>query len=70
MAIYVYKCDFCGEQYEEKQSMTDKPKVKCKFCGKRKLKRVLSPFMMLFNGDGFHVNDYDSTGRRGERDIN
>ncbi len=70
MVIYVYKCDSCGEQYEEKQKMTDKPKTKCKFCGARKLKKVLFPFTMLFNGEGFHINDYDSIGRKGERNIN
>ena len=43
MPTYHYKCENCNYEFEESQSIKDKPLRKCPTCKKLKLERVLYP---------------------------
>src|SRR2546423_7420690 len=61
MPTYGYVCDACEHQFDEFQSMSDKPLKKCPKCGKRKLRRVFGAgAAVLFKGSGFYQTDYRS----------
>lgn len=61
MPTYEYRCDDCGYQFEEFQSITAKPLRKCKKCGKMKLVRLLGTGAgIIFKGSGFYETDYRS----------
>lgn len=63
MPTYEYKCDACGYELEEFQSITAKPLKKCPECGKSKLKRLLGTGAgIIFKGSGFYETDYRSEG--------
>lgn len=66
MPIYNYKCDTCGNTFEIKQSINDKP---LEFCPEENCKnesdqrgsvrRVISKNIgLVFNGSGFYLTDY------------
>ena len=40
MPTYEYECDACEHNFDEFQSINDKPLKKCPKCGKNKLRRV------------------------------
>ncbi|TFB12094.1 zinc ribbon domain-containing protein [Candidatus Marinimicrobia bacterium MT.SAG.3] len=59
MPTYDYKCSNCGEIYELFQSMNDKPKKKCKSCGKNTAVRLIGGGSgLIFKGSGFYITDY------------
>ena len=61
MPTYEYACDACEHQFEEFQSMKDKPLKKCPKCGKRKLRRLFGTgAAVIFKGSGFYQTDYRS----------
>src|SRR5438094_4473530 len=61
MPTYEYACDACEHQFEEFQSMKDKPLCKCPKCGKPKLRRLFGAgAAVLFKGSGFYQTDYRS----------
>lgn len=61
MPTYEYQCDACGHNFDEFQSMSDKPLKKCPKCGKPKLRRVFGAgAAILFKGSGFYQTDYRS----------
>src|SRR5436305_15240264 len=61
MPTYEYRCDACDHQFDEFQSMTDKPLKKCPRCGKSKLRRIFGAgAAILFKGSGFYQTDYRS----------
>ncbi len=61
MPTYEYACAACGHKFEEFQSITAKPTVKCPKCGKRKVKRLISAGAgFIFKGSGFYITDYRS----------
>ena len=61
MPTYDYKCSNCGEIYELFQSMTDKPKKKCKSCGKNTAVRLIGGGSgLIFKGSGFYITDYEN----------
>ncbi len=63
MPTYDYKCDTCGHEMEEFQSMSAKPLRKCPGCGKLKLKRLIGTGAgIIFKGSGFYETDYRSDG--------
>ena len=63
MPTYEYRCDACGHELEEFQSMTAKPLKKCPDCGKRKLIRQIGAGAgIIFKGSGFYETDYRSEG--------
>jgi putative FmdB family regulatory protein len=63
MPTYDYKCDACGHQFEEFQSITANPIKKCPKCSKLKLKRLFGTGAgLIFKGSGFYQTDYRSEG--------
>jgi len=62
MPTYQYKCKACNHEFEEFQSMSSDPLVKCPKCGKRKLVRVISGAGLVFKGSGFYLTDYKKQG--------
>ena len=57
MPTYEYSCDYCGNDFEVFQKMSDKPVQVCPKCGKH-VRRVLSGGIGInFKGSGFYVND-------------
>lgn len=61
MPTYEYQCDACEHNFDEFQSMSEKPLKKCPKCGKSKLRRVFGTgAAVLFKGSGFYQTDYRS----------
>lgn len=61
MPTYEYQCDACDHNFDEFQSINDKPLKKCPECGKSKLRRVFGTgAAILFKGSGFYQTDYRS----------
>ena len=61
MPTYEYECQKCGHRFDEFQSMTAKPLVRCPVC-KGKLKKLIGAGAgFLFKGSGFYTTDYRSS---------
>lgn len=61
MPTYEYHCDACEHNFDEFQSMMDKPLKKCPKCKKQKLRRIFGTgAAILFKGSGFYCTDYRS----------
>lgn len=61
MPTYEYRCEACGHEFEEFQSITAKPIKKCPKCGKPSVKRLISSGAgFIFHGSGFYQTDYRS----------
>ena len=61
MPTYEYRCESCGHNFDEFQSITEKPLKKCPQCGKLKLRRLFGTGAgFLFKGSGFYQTDYRS----------
>ena len=60
MPTYQYRCSECRHEFEEFQSMNDKPLKTCPVCGE-KLERVISGGAgVIFKGSGFYITDHRS----------
>jgi putative FmdB family regulatory protein len=63
MPTYEYACSKCGHQFEQFQSMNDKPLTVCPKCGKKTVKRLIgSGAGLIFKGSGFYITDYKKPG--------
>ncbi len=61
MPTYEYRCDACGNQFDEFQSMSEPPLEKCPKCKRKKLRRLFGTgAAILFKGSGFYETDYRS----------
>lgn len=62
MPTYEYKCDTCGNEFEEFQSITAPPLTKCKIpdCKGTVHRLISSGAGFLFKGSGFYITDYRS----------
>ncbi len=61
MPTYDYRCGACKKEFEQFQSMKDKPLRKCPLCGKNALERLIGTgAAVLFKGSGFYQTDYRS----------
>jgi putative FmdB family regulatory protein len=61
MPTYGYSCRSCGHEFEQFQSMKDKPLRTCPACGKKTLKRLIGVGGgIIFKGSGFYETDYRS----------
>jgi len=59
MPTYEYACQKCGHEFEQFQSMRDKPLKKCPKCKKQSLKRLVGGGAgLIFKGTGFYITDY------------
>lgn len=61
MPTYEYRCNACGHEFEEFQSITASALRKCPSCGKLKLERLIGTgSAVMFKGGGFYETDYRS----------
>lgn len=63
MPTYVYECRTCEKVFEAEQRITEEPLKDCGCGAKGSLRRVIQPVGVVFNGPGFHINDYSSSGK-------
>jgi putative FmdB family regulatory protein len=69
MPTYEYRCHFCNHLLEEVQKMSDSPLVKCPFCGKNGLERIVSGGAgVIYKGEGWYVTDYSKKSSGGKDD--
>ncbi len=59
MPLYEYECSSCGKQFEEMQSIKDKPLKTCKFCG-GSVQRLISRSSFALKGGGWYRDGYSS----------
>ena len=58
MPTYEYKCENCGNEFEEFQSITAEAKADCPKCGSEAKRMISLNSGIIFKGKGFYVNDY------------
>jgi len=58
MPTYAYKCKACKREFEKVQKFADDSLVKCPYCKKLKLVRLISSSGLVFKGSGFYLTDY------------
>jgi putative FmdB family regulatory protein len=57
MPTYTYRCTNCGVEFDQYQSFSDVPLVKCPECGKNTLRKLFVPVGIIFKGKGFYATD-------------
>jgi putative FmdB family regulatory protein len=63
MPTYDYKCDACGNTWEQFQPMSAAPTKRCPKCGKNKARRLIGTGAgLIFKGSGFYITDYRDAG--------
>lgn len=60
MPTYQYKCNNCGNEFEEFQSITESPLDKCPSCGQKPRRIITGGAGFLLKGSGFYTTDYRS----------
>jgi putative FmdB family regulatory protein len=58
MPTYEYKCENCGNVFEEFQPITDEPLKKCPTCGGKVHRLIGAGAGLIFKGSGFYLTDY------------
>lgn len=58
MPTYDYKCNDCGNVFEEFHSITLNPHILCPKCGGHTRRLISGGAGIIFKGSGFYVNDY------------
>ena len=69
MPMYTYHCENCENQFDQRQSFSEEPLIKCPKCGKVALQKVYTPPRVVFKGSGYYVTDNkskNSNGRNGK----
>lgn len=62
MPTYAYQCSSCDQTFEVEQKITDAPMKDCSCGSEGSVKRLIMPLGVVFKGQGFHINDYASSG--------
>ncbi len=65
MPNYDYKCDKCGHQFEEFQTMMEEPLKQCPRCGGDVRRMIGAGAGLIFKGSGFYITDYKKSGTSG-----
>ncbi len=59
MPTYVYKCQACGYEFEEFQSILADPVTLCPQCKEERVVRMMAGGSgLIFKGSGFYITDY------------
>ena len=58
MPTYVYRCEGCKHEFEQRQTMTDDALVDCPECKEPKLKKVITGTGFILKGDGWYETDF------------
>ncbi len=61
MPTYQYRCDKCGHEFEEFQSMTEAAIEVCPECKGHTRRLITGGAGLLFKGSGFYITDYRSS---------
>jgi len=61
MPTYQYRCDKCGHEFEEYQSMTEDAIEVCPKCTGHTRRLITGGAGLLFKGSGFYITDYRSS---------
>jgi putative FmdB family regulatory protein len=61
MPHYDYKCEKCGNIFEEFQTITEKHVEKCPKCGGNVKRLIGGGGGIIFKGTGFYKTDYKKT---------
>lgn len=62
MPTYEYRCDNCGHQFDEFQSITADALCDCPKCKKSSLQRLIGGGNgLIFKGSGFYITDYKNS---------
>ncbi|MGD8451860.1 MAG: zinc ribbon domain-containing protein [Phycisphaerae bacterium] len=62
MPTYEYRCEGCGYEFEQFQSITAKSLKTCPNCKRRTLERLIGRGGgIIFKGSGFYETDYRSS---------
>lgn len=64
MPIYEYRCNDCGQIFEEWQKGFEERDVPCPVCG-HKARRIISNTAFVLKGTGWYVTDYSRNGSHG-----
>jgi len=65
MPTYDYRCNACGHEFEEFQSIKADPLKNCPQCRQDALERLIGPgAALIFKGSGFYLTDYRSDNYR------
>ena len=65
MPTYDYRCNDCGHEFEEFQSIKADALKTCPKCQKETLERLIGAgAALIFKGSGFYLTDYRSDGYR------
>jgi putative FmdB family regulatory protein len=57
MPIYMYRCNDCNYEFEQRQKMADEPLTECPSCENGRVRRVVNSVGVVFKGSGFYVTD-------------
>jgi len=58
MAVYEYRCEDCGEEYEVWTQFHEESQ--CPACGSAEVVRMMSPTTFKLEGTGWYATDYKS----------
>ena len=58
MPTYQYRCDKCGYEFEEFQSIVEDPLEKCPQCDGSVHRLISGGAGLIFKGSGFYITDY------------
>ena len=61
MPLYEYQCLDCTTKFELRRCFDDKSAVTCPRC-QGKVRRIISPVPVIFQGPGFYVTDNRKNG--------
>ncbi|HUU26373.1 MAG TPA: zinc ribbon domain-containing protein [archaeon] len=67
MPIYEYECTDCGNRFEILQRINEKPRIFCKKCESKNVRRIMSTGTFIFKGTGFYATDYKDKARKLEK---
>ena len=58
MPTYEYRCNDCGHEFEEFQSISAAPILTCPSCNGNTERLISGGAGLLFKGSGFYITDY------------
>lgn len=58
MPTYEFKCERCGNAFEEFLSITSESFYDCPVCGNPARKKISAGIGLIFRGSGFYITDY------------
>ncbi len=67
MPTYQYRCDDCGHEFEEFQSMTEDAIDVCPECEGHTRRLISGGAGLIFKGSGFYCTDYRSARYKSDR---